>query len=86
MIIVLHIVNVPALEVASHRYRDGEGLIVNSSAASTFSALRPMCRTLADLHTVVWAQTHLVGKGEGRRLVKYWVVRWSSAAAELCSW
>ena len=32
---------------------------------------------LAGLHTVVCAQTHLVGRGETTRLVKYCVGRWS---------
>ena len=65
--------------MASRRYRDTEGLIVQSSTASTLSALCSMCRMLAGLHTVVCAQTNLVGRGERRRLVnvKSWVVRWS---------
>ena len=33
-----------------------------------------MFRMLAGLHTVVCVQTHLVGRGERRWLVKYWVV------------
>ena len=52
-------------------------LIVQSSTASPLSELCSMCRMLAGLHTVVCAQTNLVGRGERRRLVKYWVVRWS---------
>ena len=60
-ITVAHIVNVPAWGslcrhgqwLASHRYRDAEGLIVQSSAASTLSALCSTCRTLAGLHTVL---------------------------------
>ena len=59
--------------LASRRYRDTEGLIVQSSTASTLSALCSMCTMLAGLHTVVCAQTNLVGRGERRRLVKYWL-------------
>ena len=54
--------------------RDAEGLVVKSSAVSTLSALCSMFRMLAGLHTVVCVQTHLVGRGERRWLVKSWVV------------
>ena len=85
LISYIHIVNIPTWGwlcrhgqcLASRRYRDTEGLIVQSSTASTLSALCSMCRMLAGLHTVVCAQTNLVGRGERRRLVKSWVVRWS---------
>ncbi len=74
MVTVIHIVKVPAdcvwIEqwLAYRIYRDAEGLIVQSSAASTL---------FAGLHTVVCAQTHFVGRGGRMQLVKSRVVRWS---------
>ena len=78
LISYIHIVNIPTWSclcrhgqwLASRRYRDTEGLIVQSSTASTLSALCSMCRMLAGLHTVVCVQTNLVGRGERRRLVE----------------
>ena len=84
MITVIHIVTVPYLlgadcvDTANGWHlvdnRDAEGLVVKSSAVSTLSALCSMFRMLAGLHTVVCVQTHLVGRGERRWLVKSWVV------------